>query len=249
MNKKKETGEESPEFINYLKNLKVSTIANDINKKGDATAVELFPFPAGDAVVYNGLDGFKEKILEEINKPGKRFVYAYDDEPDHTMHEKGPDSLEARILIKERNNFTEELCESLSNTLVIVVADHGHIKVDNLFLKDYPHIKGMLERVTASESRSPIFKVKEEYKSIFPEEFNKEFGEYFKLYSKEDVISSGLYGDGLAHSNFEDALGDYIAISYSDKGLLDTGDENLYSNHAGYTDDEIYVPLILKLKK
>ena len=250
LNAKKETGEESEEFIKASSELfKNNSIVGDIQEKKEDSSLSLFPFPVSGSVKYDNLDDFKSKIIEELNKPERSYIYAYNDEPDHTMHLKGPDSKEARKLIKERNDFVEKLCEEISDTLVIVIADHGHIKVDNLYLKDYPRIKSMLERVTSSESRCPIFKVKDEYKNIFPEEFNKEFGEYFKLYSKEDVISSGLYGDGNAHQIFEDALGDYIAISYSDKGLLDTGDEELYSNHAGYTDDEIYVPLIIKLKK
>ena len=247
---KKETGEKSLEFIENQDLLQVSTIAQDINNYNKGGAIELFPFPTGDAIVYDSLSEFKTRILDETKKEGKRFIYAYNDEPDHTMHEKGPDSIEAKNLIRERNDFIEDLYNNLTNTLLIVVADHGHIKVDNLFLKDHPNIKNMLERVTSSEPRAIALKVKDEYKDVFPEEFNKEFGKYFTLYSKDEVIESGLYGEGKMHQVFIDALGDYIAIAdKSNKTILDTGDEELVSQHAGYTDDEIYVPLIIKLKK
>ena len=39
--------------------------------------------------------------------------------------------------------------------------------------------------------------------------------------------------------------GDYLAIAKTDKTLLYIGSEVLKSQHAGYTDDEIYVPLIV----
>ena len=44
---------------------------------------------------------------------------------------------------------------------------------------------------------------------------------------------------------FRDALGDYLAIAKTDKTILYGGSECLKSQHAGYIDDEIYVPLIL----
>ncbi len=72
------------------------------------------------------------------------------------------------------------------------------------------------------------------------------FGKWFKLYNKEEIIESRLFGDGDVNELFEDALGDYIAIAESsNKCILTKGDDELVSQHAGYTDDEIYVPLII----
>ena len=60
-----------------------------------------------------------------------------------------------------------------------------------------------------------------------------------------DVIDSKLFGDGVENPIFKDALGDYLAIAKTDKTILYGGSVFLKSQHAGYTDDEIYVPLIL----
>jgi hypothetical protein len=54
-----------------------------------------------------------------------------------------------------------------------------------------------------------------------------------------------LFGDGVENEIFRDALGDYLAIAKTDKTLLYEGGEVLKSQHAGYTDDEILVPLIV----
>ena len=59
--------------------------------------------------MYHGLDDMLEKIKEEVRKSGKKYIYAYDDEPDHTMHEHGPNSKEVKELIKERNDKIENL--------------------------------------------------------------------------------------------------------------------------------------------
>lgn len=66
------------------------------------------------------------------------------------------------------------------------------------------------------------------------------------MYDKADIIQSQLFGDGKPNELFEDAIGDFIAIAEnSNKCILTDGDETLVSQHAGYTDEEIFVPLII----
>ena len=244
LNTKKGTEEISQKFLeNKDKLFKAKSIVEEINEQTNNHAIELFPF--GDNP-YNDLDDMLNKIKEETNKEGKRYIYAYDPEPDHTMHELGPDSKEVHKLIKERQEKTENLCNTLKDTLVIVVADHGHIKVDNIFLKDYPKITNLLERTTSLEERTMSFKVKENLKEQFVSIFNELFKDYYNLYSKEEVITSNLFGDGKENPIFKDAIGDYIAIAKTEKTLVNIDEDILYSHHAGYTDDEIYVPLIIK---
>ena len=87
--------------------------------------------------------------------------------------------------------------------------------------------------------------IKDEKKEEFVELFNKYFSDDFELYTKEDIVNSKLFGDGDENEIFRDSLGDYLAIATSDKTLLYIGSEILKSHHAGYTDDEILVPLIV----
>ena len=55
-----------------------------------------------------------------------------------------------------------------------------------------------------------------------------------------------MFGEGTTNELFNDSIGDYIAIAEnSNKCLISEGDDILNSQHAGYTDDEIYVPLIV----
>ena len=77
--------------------------------------------------------------------------------------------------------------------------------------------------------------------------FEKELGMYFKLYPAQEIIDSKLFGDGEENGNFRYALGDFIAIAEdSNKTIVSNGDLALFSQHAGYTDDEVYVPVIAK---
>ena len=242
-----EKGNEDEVVDEYLKikkhQLKTKTIVSDIKEKGVDKAYSLFPFGPEH---YKNLDDMLAKIETIVSQDGKKFIYAYDDEPDHTMHIVGTDTPEAIKLIKERNDKVEEFSSRIKNTMLIIVADHGHKNIENIHLNDYPTLKNMLERSTSNEPRSCMFKVKDEYIDQFPLEFNKYFGNYFKLYTKQDIIDSKLYGDGVPNPLFEGALGDYIAIAYdSNKAILDDGDAELKSTHAGYSDDEIYVPIIV----
>lgn len=248
LNREKGKNEICNDFIKVKDKLVNKTIVDEINEMGKYNSIELFPFGENK---YNGLDDMLNKILEYSKKDGKKYIYAYDDEPDYTMHDIGADSEKVKELIRIRNKKVEELSKKLEDSIIFVIADHGHIKVEHIYLKDYPDILNMLERTTSIEQRAVSFKIKEEYKSVFKDKFNSLFGEYFTLYKKEDIKLSNLFGDGDYNELFDSALGDYIAIAEdSNKCLITDGDDILYSQHAGYTDDEIYVPLIInKCKK
>lgn len=231
------------EFLEVKDKLINKTIVDEINESTTYKAIELFPF--GDNK-YEDLDDMLNIIQMETKKKGKKYIYAYDDEPDHSMHIFGPDSKEAKDLIVTRNKKVQELCNKLEETLIIVIADHGHIKVDHIYLNNYPELESMLLRTTSIEQRAVSFKVKEEFLEDFRIKFNELLGNYFSLYDKNDVLNSNLFGDGYPNELFKDAIGDFIAIAENtNKCLVDDCDEVLFSQHAGYTDDEIYVPLII----
>ena len=125
------------------------------------------------------------------------------------------------------------------------MADHGHKNVENIMLKDYPDIVDCLEKNTSIEPRAINFFIRENKKQKFEVLFNEYFSNDFDLYTKEDVINSNLFGKGKENEIFCDILGDYLAIAKTNKTLLYGGSKILKSQHAGYTDDEIYVPLIV----
>ena len=239
----KETSQVSEEFLKEKHKLVNTTISNQINEHEEYSALELFPFGPNK---YDNLDDMISIIKRECSKDGKKYIYAYDTEPDSTMHEYGPDSKEVINLIKERNEKVEKLCNALEDTIIFIIADHGHKLVEHIFLENYPEIINMLERTTSLEQRVVSFKIKKDYKEEFYRTFIKLFGNDFKLYEKKDIIDSGLFGDGKENELFEEALGDFVAIAYeSNKCIITKGDKVLVSQHAGYSDDELYVPLIV----
>ena len=231
--------EEAKEFKS--KYMKTKTIVRDINEFEKNIAYKLFPF--GDDS-YSNTDEMFKRIEKLCSEEGKKYIYAYDVEPDHSMHRQGTYCDEVKDIIKDRNEKVEQLCKKIHDTVIFVIADHGHIAIENVFLKDYPDIVDCLEKNTSLEPRAVNFFIKQEKKEVFVELFNKNFGKDFDLWTREEVINKKLFGDGEENIIFRSALGDYLAIAKGNKALLYNGDKEFLSSHAGYTDDEILVPLI-----
>ena len=234
----------SDSFLKVKDKLVQKTIVDEINQDTNFSAVEITPF---SKTTYTDLEDMLKIVKNACQKDGKKYIYAYDTEPDHTMHELGPNDVKVKELIKIRNDKVEKLCNELQDAIIIVVADHGHKEVEPIFLeKQYPEIMEMLERTTSLEPRAVSFKVKKGYEENFKKTFNKNLGKDFILYDKQEIIDSHLFGDGAENELFREALGDFIAIAEnSNKCILTTGDKELKSQHAGYSEDEIYVPLIV----
>ncbi len=235
--------EKSVEFNEIFEEYEPEFITNLINAEGKYEGIEISKF--GD-ISYKDIDEMVSIIQEQCEYGGKKYMYVYDTFPDAVMHDYGPYSLQAKKEILLRNDKVEKMCEELTDTVVIILADHGHVEVDNIYLKDYPDVYSLLERTTAIEQRAVSFKIFDDKHELFVERFNHYFSKYFSLYSKEEILQSKIFGDGKFHENFHYAIGDFIAIAEnSNKCLLTEGDFPMFSHHAGYTDEEIYVPLII----
>ena len=227
------------------KYMKTKTIMEDINEKGKYKGYKLFPFGKEP---YGDLEEMLNMIRKLCSEDGKKYIYAYDTEPDHLMHRFGTYCSEVKDLIRYRDIMVEKLCDKLENTVIFIVADHGHIPVENIHLENYPEIIECLEQNTSIEPRAVNFFIKKDKKQKFVQVFNESFGDDFDLYPKQEVIDSKLFGDGEENPIFDSALGDFLAIAKENKTILFNGDTEFLSQHAGITDDEILVPLIVVQK-
>ena len=207
--------------------------------KAYASSPFMEPFP-------QELDEVLGRIESLCKEPGRKFIYSYWPEPDHTMHLKGPDSVEAKGVLIELEKRLEEFSSGLSDTLLLITADHSQIECKNHCLYDYPEIMECLVRMPSIEPRTLSFQVKDEYKKDFPDIFRKAFGDKFWILTKEEAIDQKLFGIGKDHELFSDMLGDYICISVSDAAVFLTHAEMnaMPGGHAGLTQAELDIPLI-----
>lgn len=196
------------------------------------------PYPYGDCGrMFNAI----ERLCSE---PGRRYVYAYYNDPDSTMHRHGSRSSEARAVVMDLDRRVESLVSRLRDAVVIVTADHGHRDIRNVFVGDVSGLTDCLAMDMTLEPRAPMFFVRPGREREFERLFRQNLGDDFELLTKEEVISSGLFGDGEENPIFRDSLGDYLAVATGDKALLNPYDRVFASHHAGYTDDEVLVPLV-----
>lgn len=152
-------------------------------------------------------------VRELCEKDGEKYIYTYWNQPDHDIHDYGTTDERVGEQIRLINDEVEKLCADLKDTLVIVTADHGLVDVEWKSLCDYPEIAECLVRVPSIESRALSIFVKKGMQERFEKAFMQAFGDDYILFSHDEVIKDGLFGDGKANSRFEDFVGDYVAVA------------------------------------
>lgn len=184
------------------------------------------------------------EIRRLCRKGGRRYIYAYWDNPDTYMHDNGVDGRAVSILLRDMEYHASRLSEELSDTLLIITADHGHINIRNKTLADCPDITECLVRMPSMETRALNLFVKEGMEKRFEEAFGRHFGEEFRLMTRAEVLSEELLGKGGYDPRLTDMLGDYLAAAVGDTAIQNTRREGHRGSHAGLTKDELEIPLI-----
>ena len=206
--------------------------------------------------MHNGnitLEGDTQQTLDDLfdtaaalcGAPGRRYVYTYWGEPDHTMHDQGV--MAVRDMVRDIDDRVRAFCQAMDeDTLVLVTADHGLLDCEYKYTCDYPELEQALVRPFHIEARAAGFYVKPEYREVFPQLFDAAFGcDDFWLVSTDAALSMGLFGGGTPRADIREIIGDYIAIATGRYSLAHSREDTaLTAMHAGMTAREMYVPLI-----
>lgn len=195
------------------------------------------PFP-------KSYDSFCGRIEELCGLEGRQFIYAYWDEPDASMHKSGADGSDISVLLENIQERTRIMADRLSDTLLIVTADHGHVNVKRRSLAEHEDICRCLVRMPSMETRALNFFVKYGMKREFEQTFTRHFGEDFILIPREKFLSEGLFGKGKDHPMLAGMLGDYIGAAVGDSDISNKSPGKSKGNHAGLTEKEMSIPLI-----
>ena len=102
------------------------------------------------------------------------------------------------------------------------------------------------------EPRASTFYVKEDKKEEFEKLFQKYYGDYFELFTREKALKNNIFGLGTESPFFQDFIGDYLAVSTDrycfDYILPSRKNEpimNMIAAHAGGTEEEHKIDLIV----
>ncbi len=226
--------------------LNYESIVDKINKLDNCFAKKLTIYSNHKHESFNKLS---RKIKRITKKKERTYTYVYCNEPDHVLHKTGSFSLDTKKWLKKIDRWFSKLCSKLNHTVIIVLADHGHINNKYITLEDYPEIMKMLKSDIAIDNRACSFRVKEEYKNQFSKDIQKILKDDFLFLTKEDILKEKYYGDALENKYFQDGLGDFFAIGISDVSIRQNSKNSSYiSSHSGLTEEEMLVPLILYSK-
>ncbi len=238
---------------------------NDDSYVGQNLAAKYIPYSpigarinnANPDVMYSELAPFSKPKIDSLSKiesslssllsNGKcNYVYCYWPDPDRTMHDYGvnhPKTIDVERCI---DSFVESLTGKFSDTIFFVVADHGLIDAKYVYLSDYPGLLSMLKRPFSMEPRAATFFIKDGMAESFKKEFEESIGEHFIIMDRNELFKSGLLGYGTPHPMVDEFVGDYIAIAKDDYCLsMERNGNELIGIHAGLTQDEMLVPLIV----
>lgn len=188
------------------------------------------------------------RVQELCALDGRKYIYAYWDEPDTTMHRTGCYSDASKTVLLTLEQKVENMCKNLAgtDTLLFITADHGHMDSKNLVLSNYPDLATCLLRPTFLEARAVGFFVKPDCRERFVETFHGYFPDFFRLMTKEEAIASGLFGPANEGSRLDAMLGDYLAVATGAYSLYPTQEKarRHVGTHAGLTAEEMRIPLI-----
>jgi predicted AlkP superfamily pyrophosphatase or phosphodiesterase len=194
-----------------------------------------------------------EKVCAQITalckKPGRRYIYAYHFQPDYDMHEFGCYDVRVRDRMRSFDKQIEQLAAQLSDTLLIITADHGLKDIKMIAIEDYPEIYECLSKPLSREVRSLSFFVKDAYKDDFPRRFQEHFGDDFAFMTGKETLERQIFGEGKVHPRARDFVGDYVALATGNRGIWYRNDKGqnrtLAAAHGGWSAEEMTVPLVL----
>lgn len=209
------------------------------NKNAKAKNISRYPIsPDGPKTLNSGV----RKVNKFLKNNEECFIYFYWDAPDRAMHENGIEHKKVRKEVYRAQKFLEKVTKKNPDTVFIFLADHGHVNTNYFDICEHNDIYSLLDKPLTLEKRSPSFFVKKEKQDEFKNLFNKYYGDYFELLSKEEVLKIKLFGEGKPAKGVEKTFGDFVAIAKKNYGMIASKElayiDTFKGHHAGGTDEE-----------
>ena len=198
------------------------------------------------------------KLKELIKKKSvkRRLIHAYIPELDSMAHEEGINSKKVNEIFLDLDKRIKNLSKSIkgTNTLLLVVADHGFIDSTpktEIWIEDIAGLKECLTIPLAGEMRVRDVFVRPSKVKKFDNIVKTKLSKICWCYKGEQLIKDNFYGLGKPNRKLIDRVGDYVLIMKENYILRDKlanykKPMKFYKGcHGGVSSDEMFVPLVL----
>ena len=191
---------------------------------------------------------------QSLEKPSPSLSIVYYSGVDNLAHKYGPYSNEVAFELGAIEHNLEDFIKGLTKevkeeTLLVLVADHGIAKIgQSFYLKDAPELMKDLMLPPVGDGRATYLFCKPNQKKSFKENFKKSV-DGFTLFSTDELIQKGMFGQPINIEELKEKLGDFTAISSIDRLLEypffeDDRQRQQLGAHGGMTAEEMIVPLL-----
>lgn len=224
----------------FLSNLycPYTSILDLINDTTNTKAYSLYPKRIDPNGAEN-LDEFFSKVSHMMKQDSSHFIYTYWTDPDTSIHQYGVHHPIVKNVVKRINQKIYQLAKDNPDNLIILLADHSLVDTKFFYVFEHEDFASCLSSIVSLDSRSSFFHVKYDKKEEFKTLFDKYYGKYFVLKTKQEVIDEKWFGNGKTnHPLFEYFLGDFLATSISEYGFTNSKEETLIGAHAGSLEEE-----------
>jgi hypothetical protein len=194
--------------------------------------------------------------LAEIVRSGseRQFIHAYTYDLDAAAHSFGSASAELQQTFRQIDAAFAKFLDDIagSDTLVMVVADHGFIdspKSACIELADHPQLAETLMLPLCGERRVAYCYVEPGQDGAFERYVQTRLADCAELYRSSDLIAQGWFGLGPANPRLPERVGHYTLVMkdhYTIKDWIPGEARHLTVGvHGGVSAAEMYVPLIV----
>ena len=163
-------------------------------------------------------------------------------------------AADAPALDANLDEIEESLQDVRGGVRILVVADHGHLTIDDsarLEVADGDSICSLLTAPPAGDLRTQFWHVQPGAHAAFEAAFRERLGDHFLLLRASTVEDLGLLGAAALTPETRARLGDYLSIARGAAALRYAGFSGrdgylrMRSSHSGLTPAELEVPLVL----
>lgn len=196
-----------------------------------------------------------QKILKKKTQ-NRKFIHTYIPHFDTVAHENGVGSKTARLIFSRIEDAVFKFVQNinLEDTFAVLTSDHGFVDIEQsneLWIESFPDFKDCLTTPLSGEARVRDCFVRPSKVHQFEKTVEDFLSEYCWCFKGQDLIKNNYYGLGQPCKSLTDRVGDYVLIM-KDKYVLKDKLANhkityrfLKGVHAGVSEDEMYVPLVV----